>query len=187
MISEFSTATGTISIRRNLLRIGMAFALAALSNAVPLPAAAQIADEISERYSSWTVRCQSDANRQAQKCWIAQTLSNQQGGDRLTQAEIMFDQGVTKLALLAPFGLLLSEGARVSVTGGSEQNIGFRTCLPVGCILEASLTDEQVLNMRKGEKMTVRYTIADNAEVLEFGFSLAGFSAAMDRLEEFTQ
>lgn len=145
------------------------------------PARAQAPTALSETYSDWIVRCQT-LNESERRCWMVQTLQQEQDGQRILQLEFVIRDGETFMALLAPFGLLLSEGVDLVIDDGFTETVPFRTCLPAGCLVEMEPSDALLGALRAGNVLNVRFTIAATEEPLRLEMSLSGFTAAHNRL-----
>jgi len=144
-----------------------------------LPASAQSPNALSETYEDWTVRCERvDEQR---RCWMVQSLQRQDG-DRVLQLEFVIVDGETRLAMLAPFGLLLEAGAGLVVDGSALETLAFKTCLPVGCVVEKEPDDTLLGALRRGEVLTIGFQIAERGEPFRLELSLSGFTAAHNRL-----
>jgi len=147
------------------------------------PVAAQSPDSLTETYSAWTVRCAAaqDAGR---RCVMVQALQRENGGERLLLAELVIAGGNTTLSMLTPFGLAVSQGARLQVDENEALEVPFFTCLPRGCVLRHTLSEDAIAAMRRGATLKTRFTVAQAGEPFELGVSLNGFSAAYRRLSE---
>lgn len=174
---------GGFLVRRRLLA-----ALAAGMVLLAPHAMAQEADEITEKYSDWNVRCvtsQSEGEEEkSQRCWMVQVLTRKSGGERLVQVEIVYVHGAPRLVILAPFGLLLTDGVQFTIDDEESRRLDFRTCLPAGCIIESDLEAPQAAALRRGERLVLRFTVAASGQPIDLAISLAGVTAAMDRLKE---
>ncbi len=169
------------------LRSGAAALLMGLG-AATLPASAQTADDgqpdrLNETYRDWIVQCVSQAqNGGARVCEMVQQLSQREGGQRVLTAAVRSPgNGTTQMTLIAPFGLLLSEG--VSVRLGDQEVLRgtFLTCLSNGCIANLDVPADAVSALARATAATVRMTSVQGAP-FEIEVSLMGFTAALNRL-----
>jgi invasion protein IalB len=146
---------------------------------------AQEPDRLSEIYGDWTVNCvNGDGGRQ---CAMVQTLTSNENGQRVLQAELATTGGNTRLILVAPFGVLLEAGVSATIEGEALKTIPYRTCIPAGCIAETQLTADEIAKLRRGATLALRLKAADSGSDVNLSLSLAGVSAALNRLGELTQ
>lgn len=154
-------------------------ALIALAFARGTPALAQGPDSLAETYRDWTVRCRTV--EEDRRCWMVQSVRGEDG-ERLLQLEFAVREGETWMGALAPFGLLLKSGAAFAVDGGAATTFDFRTCMPAGCLVEAEPDDALLAAFRRGNRLVVGLVVADDEVPIRLELSLAGFTAAHDRL-----
>ena len=153
-------------------------------------AATEAPTSLTETYRDWVVRCTTPAAVEGQAaparaCEIAQELSQQDSGQRVMA--IFMRKGAEPdtgaLTVVAPFGLLLSAGVLIDVADTLLLELGFRTCVPAGCIALSDMTTEEITALTTGETATVVFTDTSN-QPLSLNVSLTGFAAAWNRLKE---
>lgn len=154
-----------------------------IASAFAGPALAQEPDSLSETYSAWTVRCSASGDN-GRRCVMSQSLQRDPGGERLLLVELAIDDGKTLLSMLTPFGLAVGQGASLQIDEDEPQKVPFFTCLPSGCLLRHTLTDDAIAAMRRGASLKSRFIVAQSGEAFELANSLNGFSAAYRRLRE---
>ncbi|MDH4990682.1 invasion associated locus B family protein [Aquamicrobium lusatiense] len=142
------------------------------------------ASSINETYGDWTINC-AIADRQ-KRCGFSQEQGNSQTGQRLFAIELQPPaDGQTNGVLLLPFGLKLDDGVKLKL---DEQNLGqgarFSTCVPAGCLVPVSFPTVATDAMKKGEKLIVTATRDGGGEAPTFIVSLAGFTAALNRISD---
>lgn len=142
------------------------------------------ASSVNETYGDWTVNCAIADNQK--RCGFSQEQGNSQTGQRLFAIELQPPaDGETNGVLLLPFGLKLDDGVKLKL---DEQNLGqgarFSTCVPAGCLVPVSFPTVATDAMEKGEKLVVTATRDGGGEPPVFTVSLAGFTAAMNRVSE---
>ena len=117
-------------------------------------------------------------------CEMRQELRQAQSNQRvLTVALQPADDEGANITLVAPFGLLLSEGISISVADNDLLSVPFRTCLPGGCIGQAQVSQSVIAQLVAGDE--ARVSMVTNAEQpLAVTVSLIGFTAAWNRLLE---
>lgn len=151
--------------------LGLASPLSANAEATP--------DALTERYRDWTVQCVTPEG-DARRCFMAQVLA--QDSKRILQVEFTLAGGEPTMVILAPLGLLLTAGARLAIDDNPPRTLPFRTCLPTGCLVPDTPGETVLSSLRRGRSMAVTLVAAQNEEEIALTVSLAGFSAAYDRL-----
>lgn len=170
------------------LHCGLLGALACLVvQSLPLQAQSGGPDAVAETYGDWIVRCANDPVQPvtaALACEMSQELRQSDNGQRLIAVTLRRDNasGIGTLTIVAPFGLLLPAGLRISVDGGDLLDIGFRTCLPAGCVGIAEVDDATVGAMALGAELTVTMTAAATGELIAIPLLIQGFDDAWARL-----
>lgn len=141
-----------------------------------------------ETYSDWVVQCiATDEDTASRVCEITQELREQKSGQRILAAflrpVIEGNKDSASLTVIAPFGLQLSAGLRLSITEDVPLfNMGFQTCLPAGCIAIKDIGSEQVEALKAG-KMAVVSVVDMGGQNININLSLTGFTAAWKRLK----
>lgn len=135
---------------------------------------------LAETYDDWSVACSTtDGSR---RCVLSQRQVHQSGQRVLTlELEPVGGAGAQgRLAL--PFGLYLDKGVSLGVDDatGSEPS-PFRTCMPIGCIVALTFTEETIKLLRGGKVLKLVAFASDTEKEVSFSISLKGFGAALDR------
>jgi hypothetical protein len=82
-------------------------------------------------------------------------------------------------------GMKFGAAPFAALTDGNEGQAGavrpFRTCLPVGCVVDIALDADTVASLRAGTQLDV-IASADGGQEIVFSISLAGFANAHDRM-----
>jgi invasion protein IalB len=155
-------------------------------------ATAEAPTSLTETYRDWVVRCATAPSVEGQTaspvriCEMTQELRQQDSGQRVLALSVIQsadDADTASLTLVSPFGLLLSAGIQIEVSEAALLDMAFRTCLPAGCIALSDLTADQIGTLAEGETATVILTDT-NGQTLRLDVSLAGFTAAWNRLKE---
>lgn len=140
---------------------------------------------LSETYDTWTVQCATAPAAEGQpakrQCQMSQELLQQESRQRMMLFAVTKDSENARAMLILPFGLLLSEGVRIEITGKELMRGQFRTCLPAGCIVEADLPAESLAQLQAAETASVFMT-AVTGQPVKTDLSLKGFAAAYKRL-----
>jgi len=142
------------------------------------------ASSLQEAYQDWRVTCAVQGKTRA--CTISQS-QNQQNGQRLLGMELRSrSNGGVAGALVLPFGLLLNAGAVLQIDDkAAHEPLGFRTCVPTGCLVPVSFDQAAVSALRTGTALKILLT-AEDGRKLTFPVSLKGFAASLDRLNTLT-
>jgi invasion protein IalB len=154
---------------------------------------AEAPTSLTETYRDWVVRCVTPAAAvegqtasPVRICEMTQELRQQDSGQRVLALSVIRsadDANTASLTLVSPFGLLLSAGIQIEVSEAALLDMAFRTCLPAGCIALSDLTADQISVLAAGETATVILTDT-NGQTLRLDVSLAGFTAAWNRLKD---
>lgn len=147
-----------------------------------LGAKAQEPTRLSEVYGDWTVNCATSEDGATRTCFMTQTLAASENNQRVLQAEMGIVDGATQFVLLTPLGVLLPAGVIATIDEQESETLSFHTCLSAGCIVRSTLTAEQLAAIRAGDQMMLEFKAADTEAALKLRLSLAGVSAAYNRL-----
>lgn len=144
-------------------------------------------DRLSENFRDWVVNCETFAadaatNPGERLCEMVQQIDHQESGQRVLAFSLRInDAGDPVAVLVAPFGLRLSEGLRVRISGEQVAQFGFETCLPEGCLVIAPMEANLVAQMQSGTDGSV-VMVSRQGEALGIPISLMGFTAGLERL-----
>ncbi len=164
------------------------FALAMGGAAVGSSAHAQAEqpDALVEAYSNWTVRCQTQGQNGARACNMRQELvaETPQGQVRNLMNVVITrsDDGAGVITMITPLGVDLRQSVGISV-GDLSIETNFLTCRRFGCIIQEDLDESVVSAMRVGDVAALSVALV-NGRTIEAALSLAGFTAAWNRLQE---
>lgn len=155
------------------------------------PLAAQTGpDRMVEQYQGWTLTCaKPQAEEAALECAMEQTVNDSQSGAVVLRMVIRSGQTTPDpvATLIGPFGVDLAQGLSVSVDGGTPETLAFRTCLSGGCIATLPLDAARLEAFRAGQTLTTVIRPVDDPSVtMSLPISLAGFTAALERLQAST-
>ena len=178
-----------ISTKRKIIASLAMMLVAALA----MPAPAQEAglpggaNTLNETHGAWTVTCaigtRGDGG-QARRCALSQTQLHSQTRQRALAIELHPEEDGVNGALVLPFGLALAPGVTYQLDEGTVGAVQhFRTCLPVGCLVDVAFDAGTVASLKAGDALTIKAT-ADGGPEMAFSISLTGFSSAYDRVVE---
>ncbi|MDR2874536.1 MAG: invasion associated locus B family protein [Methylobacillus sp.] len=182
-----------------LLKIISPVAIAALVLVAPFGANAQSngnlpggASSVRETYDDWMVSCATpqDKDKQTTKiCAIAQEQSDSQSRQRVLLVELLPGKGSAKATLVLPFGLDIQKGVTLQLDDGKVgATQRFRTCFPIGCVVELTLDSATLAAYNKGKQLKINATAAaaegSAGKDVAFSVSLKGFQTAYNRAVE---
>ncbi len=145
------------------------------------------ASSLREGHGDWRVTCA--APEGVVRCAMTQTQVSE-NRQRVLSIELTTgdDAMAASGALVLPFGLDLASGVTYRL---DEGNAGaaqpFRTCLPVGCVVDVAFNADTVASLRAGKQLNVIATAdarGGSGQEMIFSISLTGFSSAHDRVVE---
>ncbi len=144
--------------------------------AITLPGGASA---LTETHGDWIVRC--EARLQQIGCALAQEQLDASTRQRILAIELLPRDSLLQGSLVLPFGLALEQGVRLQVDEGAPlPTLPFRTCLPVGCIVDLAFRNDVIVLLSSGTTLKINAT-ADGGGNAPFSVPLAGFSGALER------
>lgn len=169
------------------MRVGLLASLAVLGSHtvhaqdVSLPGNAA---SLREAHGDWTVNCAIQAQadgKKVKRCVLAQEQLARDTRRRVLAVELRPEGSGVKGTLVLPFGLLLDKGVAYQLDDAQQGAMQrFRTCLPVGCVIDIDFDARTLAPFRTGSTLKVKAT-ADGGQEMVFPVSLAGFSGAYGR------
>lgn len=167
------------------LAAGLSLTAGTITEAQTPPA---VPSSLTETYGDWAVRCVSPAATEGQTaaarvCEMTQALTQQETGQRVLAMSLQATDAGARVTVVAPFGLLLSAGLMMDVAEAPLLEGAFRTCLPAGCIVVSDVDQAGMDLLAGGDTAKVHMRRSQNGEDLTLDVSLAGFTAAWDRLQ----
>jgi invasion protein IalB len=154
--------------------------------ATPSPSLPGGATSLSETHQDWTVNCRvvSQSGKSRRACTLSQQQMDSKSRQRLLSIEIAPSHAGIRGLLVLPFGLALKPGVKVQIdTASTALPLSFRTCLPLGCLVDVAIDGKQLVAWRAGTALKVA-TVADGGQPTSFSISLKGFAEALDRTVE---
>lgn len=154
-----------------------ALALPALAQEASLPRGAST---LNETHGAWTVTCA--IGTPVKLCALSQTQLHSQTRQRVLAIELHSKGEGVQGTLVLPFGLSLASGVAYRIDDGELGTAQqFRTCLPVGCLVDIAFDVPTVESLKIGSAMKVEAS-ADGDEPIVFSIALTGFTGAYDRV-----
>lgn len=143
-------------------------------------------DQLTESYQDWLVRCRrADADSDI-GCEMVQQLTAASSGQTVLQLRIApgGEDGAHIGILLVPLAILVQQPITLSVDGETLLEARVSSCVQAGCIAPFNIDQDQWTRLRSGGSLAVRLATAGTREIYEAALSLAGFTAASNRLTE---
>ena len=142
------------------------------------------AASLRETHGDWTVSCAIQAQadgKKVKRCVLAQEQIDRETRRRVLTMELRPEGGGVKGTLVLPFGLSLDKGVAYQLDEGQLGAVQrFRTCLPVGCVIDVDFDARTVAPFRTGNTLKVK-AIADGGQEMVFSVPLSVFSGAHGR------
>ena len=144
----------------------------------------------SASFGDWVLRCQRIGNGAETQhvCEVAQQIRAQDQQNTVAELAIghLKKADALRLTVVLPVNVTLANPPSFSTDGRAVEplDLGWRKCMPGGCIADALLTDE-VLHRWKTQANAGRMTWTDGAgRDLAIGLSFRGLSQALDALSK---
>lgn len=136
-----------------------------------------------ETFQDWTVGCEEKDGRRV--CLLSQQQRHKETGQLVLAVELSSAQNDTLAGnFVLPFGLKLAQGVTLRVDERAPSPaIPFSSCLPVGCLVPIAFDGGAVEQLRAGAGVHLEAVAHEGGGTVAFRVSLAGFSAAHDRLK----
>ena len=136
-----------------------------------------------QRFTDWTVRCETEENQQ-QRCVIYQTLVNQENEQPVVQFTVGYlgkDGNQPAAIMMVPLGVALKAGVQMQIDDNKAMRVPFDHCIPTGCVAGVPLDQQLIASMKRGRvsKVTIRDITGRTAS---FDISLSGFTAGFNAL-----
>ncbi len=161
---------------------------AAAQEAASAPAEANKPVQPSEtkNFGDWTVRCYPASSNKS--CEMIELLVNKKSGRRVLGVLIVYDQAQNQnlIQIAMPLGVSVQSGAVISSDTYTSAVLRYRLCDIQGCYVVASLNSDAIKALGRATKAEMRIAAADGKKV-NLTFSLNGFTAAHNALEEMTR
>lgn len=131
-------------------------------------------------FDDWQVRCEQTKGAD-KSCVMTQQAMVQTSGQRLMQANIAKEGGLTKMTLILPLGINLPAGAVLQIDEKNKTNLVIGFCTQTGCFVNMDLDDTLIRAIGNADAVQVNIHIADGKPV-SVPFSPKGFLAAHSSL-----
>lgn len=156
-------------------------AAAAQEQATGLPGGAS---SLQESHGDWIVGCsmQGSGEKKNKVCVLSQQQTDQKTGQRILAVEFHPADSAVGGILVLPFGLALAKGVTLQLDDQPAMpELSFRTCLPVGCLVDVTLDDKAAEALAKASTLKINATISESGQKATMAIPLNGFKAAAER------
>ena len=136
--------------------------------------------QVREVYQDWTVVCDTRTDGGAETCIIVQQKNRKETEQLMLRIEIGVtdDSGQAVLIATAPLGVSLPFGLHMQVDEQEAVRFRFGSCLPLGCVVGANLTEQHMIDFKRGNE--AKFTFQGNqTQRVTVPISLSGFTAAL--------
>ncbi|AZO45985.1 invasion associated locus B family protein [Mesorhizobium sp. M7D.F.Ca.US.005.01.1.1] len=174
----------------NLLGVVAGFGALWLILAAAGPAVAEDAKQAEAKEAKpadanpWAINCSSGSSTAELQCQVSQNLTEAKTGQRVLTVTVRRDKGNGSLAMLLalPHGLFLPSGASYQIDQGQKTTVAIQTSDQNGAYAAAPLSPELIAAMKAGTNLNIGMESVTRKPVT-IPVSLAGFTAAIDKLE----
>jgi invasion protein IalB len=138
------------------------------------------ASQMLETHGDWRVTCAQPGGEKV--CTLSQQLADQNSRQLVVGIELKATTAEkAEGTLVMPFGLAVGKPVALQVDDhGPVVTRPFRTCVPIGCVVDLTLDLPTLTALRKGTALNVKAT-ADGGKEVAFKLPLSGFGSALDR------
>lgn len=137
---------------------------------------------LQETFDNWVVTC--GIQDSTKICAVTQQQA-QQNGQRILAVEAKPEAGHTRIDIMLPFGLLVSDGITYQIGDKSTASVAkIKTCFPGGCVSTFTLDSEQLKTLRAAPNMIIKAKVENNPDGATFTIPTKGFLEAYDRLNQ---
>ncbi|MGC4026221.1 MAG: invasion associated locus B family protein [Mesorhizobium sp.] len=149
--------------------------------AILCPVAAQDNNTGKSRiFGAWEVVCPAKAGNRPCSLLQQQATTDAAGKkQRLLAIELKPAGEMLQGTMILPFGLDLSKGAQLHLPGELGSHHSFKTCLPVGCLVDVSFASASISALSGAEKIEVEVTSQQSGQTTMLTIMLEGFADAL--------
>lgn len=138
------------------------------------------ATSLNETHGDWVIHCEAPGAGSVD-CAIQQQQLDKASGQRLLAAELRPAEGGLAGTLVLPFGLALARGIVLRIDDGATLPLlAFRTCLPVGCLVDLEFAPDALPGLGAGRVLHIE-AVADGGAPAPLSLSLSGLGSAVAR------
>lgn len=132
----------------------------------------------------WNRQCTAETDGR-QVCYVQQYAVTMPTNTVLLNVIIGFfgPEGKARMIMTAPLGVLLMPGLAITVNSGNPIALPFESCQAGGCRTVTDLDQASLDQIRRGDKMTVRFVTSDQ-QAIDIPVPLQGLDAALNQLRK---
>jgi invasion protein IalB len=134
-------------------------------------------------HQDWQIRCDTPPGAQTEQCALMQSVVAEDRANMGLTVIVLktADNKSRLLRVIAPLGVLITQGLGLFIDKADIGHTGFVRCLPLGCVAEVVLDDNLIRQLRNGQ--TATFSIFQSPEEgIGFPMSLKGFGEGFDKL-----
>ncbi|MEO1198806.1 MAG: invasion associated locus B family protein [Pseudomonadota bacterium] len=155
---------------------GLAVATMAIGVSIALPAGAQTSEDAS---NPWQKFCVAEGDSEVRVCVTRQEARNQEG-QRVASALVrQIDGQPPRLLFEVPTGVILPPGVGYTIDESELARAVFIICTQHFCSAEAEIDTAFIDQLKAGSNLVMQ-VMNHTEEVVAIGFTLVGFTAAID-------
>jgi invasion protein IalB len=148
-----------------------------------LPTGALAQRTVKARYGEWEMRCETPPGAKTEQCYLSQSVSPEDRPN-VTLFVIVLKTADGKsrlLRVIAPLGVLLTNGVGLTIDGVTIGRAPFIRCVPIGCTSEADIDSKLIEQLSKGQTATFEI-FQTPEEGVGIQMPLAGFKDGFEKL-----
>lgn len=128
-------------------------------------------------FQGWRLTCPPRTTKDG-SCILQQALARKGTGTILAQLTVAPDKDKKDvLTVVAPLGVFILPGIKVSVGSGVEKTAAYKTCVQMGCVAAVPIDESLAAAMSKNAGIQV--TVVADGKPVPLNFSLAGYREAL--------
>jgi len=169
--------------RENMMLFRLCAFLIVIASLLSGPPAADAQGVLKSVQGDWQVRCDMPPDSKGEICALIQSVTAEDRPNVGLTVIILktVDQKGLMMRVLAPLGVLLTEGLRLKVGQKVLGPTGFVYCIPNGCVAEFSMDEKLVTLLKSGQEANF-IIFSKPEEGIGIPVSLAGFGQGLDKL-----
>jgi len=165
------------------LALALSTAFMATAFMAPSFAQSQLQGEVRSTHGAWRIMCETPPGASAEQCGLIQNMESDSRPEAGMSVQILktADKQATMLTIIAPLGVLVPLGVRISVDGQDYGRADFARCLITGCRSQIEL-DDQTLSLLKKSNQAVFAIFETPEEGIGFPLDLTGLTDGLGAL-----
>lgn len=150
----------------------------------PQPLSPQQQGNVRGNHGAWSILCDKPAGSSVEQCALMQNVVADDRPEVGLSVVILktADRKARILRILAPLGVLLSDGMELYVDGKNIGRAGFTRCFSEGCYVEVGIDDELMRILRAGKSAVFALRESADQDRIGIPIELSGFADGYDAL-----